>query len=444
MKSRHDGGGFGAPQAGRFDTIEADVPLVGAGVQARSGELAAAFAAARPFRHAVIPDFLDRALCERLLADFPDFEARHALNEMGKVGGKAVRMDVRDLSDSYRALDALLQTEAFLGLISRITGIPDLLYDPDYIGGGTHENRDGQGLDAHVDFNYHPRTRWHRRINLIVYLNHDWHEAWGGALELHADPWAEGSGQAVRIAPTFNTCALFETTEHSWHGFSAIRLPEAARARSRKSFAIYLYTRERPAEETAPPHGTIYVPDAMPATWEVGRRLDEADVGDARRRFSRLRTQLRYLYDRERQFGAQIQALERALAEARAAQRLPLQGYATQPRGVSGLWPDGWVGPDLSAALVPVRAAKALELEVWAPPQLAQGTELAIRLGAEQHAATLRPGARTTLRLPLKVATGSEALLEIRSVRTWTPSADGSSGDERALAFRLLDARLVH
>ena len=58
---------------------------------------------------------------------------------MGAVGGKAVRMDVREISDSYRELDRYLQTGEFLDFVSRATGIPDLLFDPDYIGGGTHE-----------------------------------------------------------------------------------------------------------------------------------------------------------------------------------------------------------------------------------------------------------------------------------------------------------------
>jgi len=405
---------------------------------------AGTFAAARPFRHVAIADFLDRALCERLLADFPAFEARHALNEMGEVGGKAVRMDVRDISEAYRELDRYLQTPEFLGFVSRVTGIPDLLYDPDYVGGGTHENRQGQGLDAHVDFNYHPRTKWHRRLNLIVYLNPRWEPAWGGELELHADPWQPAADDVVRIPPLFNLCAIFETTESSWHGFSEIRLPAEAAQLSRKSFAIYLYTRERPAEQTAPPHATIYVPESMPAGLAAGRVLSADDVGELTRRFSRLRTQLRYLYDREKHFGAQIASLERALAEARGAQRLELQGYATQPAGVQGLWPDGWAGAELAARFVPTRAATGLELALWAPAQLGAGQTLEIELAGRTHRQALRPGALTQVALPLRARQGEEVALAIRAQRTWTPAADGSSGDQRALAYRIVGAVLGH
>jgi len=410
----------------------------------RADAFAQAFSSAQPFRHVVIPGFLDRPLCERLLADFPGFEARHALNEMGEVGGKAVRMDVRDISAAYGELDRCLQTPEFLGFVSRVTGIPGLLYDPDYIGGGTHENREGQGLDAHVDFNYHPRTKWHRRLNLIVYLNHEWEAAWGGQLELHSDPWNVAADHVEGIPPLFNRCVIFETTESSWHGFSQIRLPADAASLSRKSFAIYLYTRERPAAETAPPHATIYVPESMPAGIAAGQVLDDGSVRDLSRRFGRLRTQLRYLYDREKQFGARIAALEHALAEARGAQRLELQGYATQPRGAHGIWSDGWAAAEVAASFVPKKVASGLELELWSPPQLGTEQQLRIELAGRGFTQSLRPGALTRVSLPLRAREGEEVALTLHAGCTWTPAADGGSGDERALAYRIVGATLRH
>ncbi len=428
----------------RYPFTEMSMRSVNPAVLQRADEIGRQFVAAQSFRHVVIADFLERSLCERLLADFPGFENRHALNEMGEVGGKAVRMDVRDISDSYRELDCYLQTEEFLGFVSRATGIPDLLYDPDYVGGGTHENRDGQGLDAHVDFNYHPRTGWHRRLNLIVYLNPRWQAEWGGALELHSDPWNTAADRVVPIAPLFNTCAIFETTENSWHGFSQIRLPADATHLSRKSFAIYLYTRERPTEQSAPPHATVYVPEAMPADLQIGHTLREDDIGELSGRFARLRTQLRYLYEREKHFGAQIATLERALDEARAGQRLELQGYATQPDGVRGVWPDGWAGTEVGARIVPTRAITGLRLELWSPPQVGGDHELHIEFGGNAFTQILRPGMRTPIQLRLRARAGDEVDLKIRTTRSWTPAADGSSGDQRALAYKLLSAELDH
>lgn len=418
--------------------------MIDASVLLRADASREAFLSARPFRHVVIPDFLDRAACEQLRADFPQFEARHALNEMGEVGGKAVRMDVRDISDGYRALDRYLQSDEFLGFVSRVTGIPGLLYDPDYIGGGTHENRHGQGLDAHVDFNYHPRTRWHRRLNLIVYLNPQWEKSWGGALELHSDPWSPASDVTVPVVPLFNHCAIFETTESSWHGFSQIDLPENMRAISRKSFAIYLYTRERPREETAPPHATIYVPDTTPATWSEGRVLSKTDVGDLVRGMSGMRTQLRYLYDREKRFGAQIATLETALDEARAAQRLELQGYVTQPRGVRGVWADGWAGAAMSVCFVPTRSMRELHLDLWSPPQLGTEQMLRIRLGDATYTQSLRPGLRTPVTLALRAAAGTQIELSIDAARVWKPSSDPAVGDQRELAYKIIGASLQH
>lgn len=420
------------------------MPLISAQTRQHASDLARRFSLAEPFRHVVIDGFLVEDFCRRLCKDFPDFEERHALNEMGQVGGKAVRMDVRDISEAYRELDRHLQSQEFLEFVSGVTGIPDLLHDPDYVGGGTHENRHGQGLDAHVDFNYHPRTRWHRRLNLIVYLNEQWEPNWGGELQLHSDPWDAQANRTVSILPSMNRAVIFETTETSWHGFSQIRLPQGHQHTSRRSFAIYLYTRERPAQETAPPHATIYVPAMMPVDWEPGRTLDEADVRDLRNRFTRLRTQLRFLYDREKQFGSQIDALERALSEARNSQRLELQGYATQPRGATGQWPDGWVGTDFSMALLSARKTTALVLDLWAPGELDEDQELRIEMGPTAFTQILARGSRTKVTIPFKSAAGQETEIRIRASRSWVPARPGEGGDMRELAYKIISATLAH
>lgn len=250
-------------------------------LQERLDTLAAQFRERNPFRHVVIDDFFTADACAELLAQFPPFERGNARNEAGEVAGKSTVEKIRAIGPAYAALDDLVQTREFLDLIGRITGIENLLYDPWYFGGGTHENRNGQDLDAHVDFNRHPVEHWHRRLNLIVYLNHEWNDAWGGSLQLHSDPRSPDD-RVTTITPLFNRAVIFETTEWSWHAFPPIALPADKRAHTRKSIALYFYTTQRPADELADTHSTIYVDRPLPPRFQPGLTLNADDVQELR------------------------------------------------------------------------------------------------------------------------------------------------------------------
>jgi hypothetical protein len=276
-------------------------------------ELPGRFAAAKPFRHIVIDDFLDPQFCHLLMKEFPAFDSARAVNERGETGRKAVISEPARLGAAFARFDQMLRGPEFLELMSRITGIPKLLYDPEYVGGGTHENLDGQDLDPHVDFNYHPSQQWHRRLNLIVFLNAEWEPDWGGCLEFLADPWTvEGARPAEAVVPLANRAVIFETNEHSWHGFQRIQLPEEKRNISRRSIAIYLYTEERPEEERAVSHGTVYVQRQLAGHIEPGYTLKEEDVEAIRVLLARRDTQIKFLYERELEFSALISGMIRS------------------------------------------------------------------------------------------------------------------------------------
>ena len=272
------------------------------------------FATAQPFRHVVIDDFLDPRFCERLMAEFPSFDERKAINEAGAVGRKAVVSDVTSIGPAFREFDVLMRDRNFLRFTGEIAGISDVLYDPDYAGGGTHENLDGQDLDVHIDFNYHPRTLLHRRLNLIVFLNPEWHESWGGCLELRSDPWDVADGTMRTFVPLLNRAVLFETTERSWHGFTRIGLPAEKRNVTRRSIAVYFYTRERPSGEVAPSHGTVYIPRPLPAYLEAGYTLRQEDVDLLQILTERRNSQIRFLYERELEFSEAIAGITRSLS----------------------------------------------------------------------------------------------------------------------------------
>jgi hypothetical protein len=269
---------------------------VSSAVSGAADELGERFRTARPFPHVVIDDFLTPAF-RQAICEFPDFEDGASLNEDGRPGGKSTQEKVRALGPAFEQMDDLMKAPAFLRLVERITGVRKLRYDPWYFGGGTHENRAGQDLDPHVDFNYHPITRQHRRLNLIVYLNQDWHDEWGGSLQLHRNPYVEpDQDEIVTVTPLMNRCVIFETSERSWHGFQRISPPAGKSGLSRRSFAVYFYTDSRPAEETAAEHSTVYVERHLPERFVPGLMLEQPDIDELRRLLHRRDQHLQRLY----------------------------------------------------------------------------------------------------------------------------------------------------
>jgi hypothetical protein len=403
--------------------------ILNPGLQSDKEALAKEFQEAEPFRHVVIPDFFSPEFSKRLLDEFPSFEERFAMGEMGEVGRKATRKDVRNISDAYREVDDFIKTPEFLNLMSEITGIPDLLYDSEYHGGGTHENLNGQGLYTHVDFNYHPKG-WHRRLNLIVYLSSEWEQEWGGNLELHSNPWDPSADTAKSVPAAFNQGVLFETNEFSWHGFPPIDLPEDRRDLSRKSFAIYLYSLDRPADQTAASHSTVYVPDGMPEDLEPGNALTEDQYHLLNARFNEYRSMLKLQYDHQL----------RQAEEFRAGYRLDLQGYAVQTRAPMGRWPDGWVSSDFSTEFSAKRPVNGLQLEVSVPSDLGSDQVLEIHAGDWSGTEELHAGESRTLEVPISLDAGQSVEVSIHASATWLPGG----ADSRALAYRIVNAVLEH
>jgi hypothetical protein len=442
-----------------------------------------AYANAEPFPHVVIDDFLDPAFCNRLIEAFPPFERGCAVNEHGELGGKATCENVRELGPAYVDADDLVRSDAFLKLVSRITGIDDLIYDPEYLGGGTHENKSGQELDPHVDFNFHPRTGWHRRFNAIVYLNPEWRAEWGGAIELHRDPWHPGSDDVKRVLPIKNRCVLFETSERSWHGFRAIRPPHDRRDITRRSFAIYLYTKDRLREQTAAPHATVYVERPLPETIDVGSVLGANDADLVMRLITRRRMHidrlfererrfqseaadvierlgeieslplseahvdairavvqlqdehLAALYDREKRFAATLRELRQLVPEEPGPRRFPLTGPVTLDGEVSGFWTeDRWAAKTLTVPILPREPISRLVLTGFVPDQAPSPIRLEASVGLERSELRVQHGV-FSWEIPTHLTAGESARLVVLAHDPWSPAEMGSGSDARELSF---------
>jgi hypothetical protein len=215
--------------------------------------------AGAPFRHLCIDNFLLPALAQQALDDFPVSIRRWPQRIWSRRGQGGQHADGRH----QPLLSPPLRSSVQRGVPLHHVGHHRHRWADrrsHALWRGTHENLHGQDLDPHIDFNYVPGGGAHRRVNLLIYLNKDWDSDWGGDIELHSDPRHPQDNRISAYRVDFNRAVLFETNEHSWHGFPQIHLPEALRAtHSRKCISIYLYTRERPVEEIAGEHGTFYV-----------------------------------------------------------------------------------------------------------------------------------------------------------------------------------------
>lgn len=213
---------------------------------------ATAFAAAEPFPHTVIDGFLPAETAEKVLAEFPaadnGWTHYHHYNER-----KRGLTDVEKMGPTTQKVFEALCSSRFRGIVETLTGIKKLITDPDLEGAGLHETLPGGFLNIHTDFLAHNVHRhWSRQVNLLVYLNKDWKEAWNGNLEI----WdAEMTQRAASVVPAFNRCVIFHTQRRSFHGHPhKLTCPPD---RSRKSLILYYYRDEAQVQRLEP---TLYEP----------------------------------------------------------------------------------------------------------------------------------------------------------------------------------------
>lgn len=218
---------------------------------------------ARPHAHGVYDDVFTPSILQNIVGEF---DAKEEWKEYDTKYEKKLQLSKDDsLGPNTRALIHNLNSGSFLTFLEKLTGIESLIADPYLSGGGLHKIEPGGKLGIHTDFNRNNHLKLHRRINVLVYLNEDWEESFGGHFELWSDP---KGAEKTRILPIFNRMAIFNTTGSSFHGH-----PEPLTCppnRSRKSLALYYYTVEKDELQSKGNHGTVFV-DEKGRRDEIGK-----------------------------------------------------------------------------------------------------------------------------------------------------------------------------
>lgn len=222
-----------------LDVMDTSTGFIPSQAEGKGKELNERYLAADPFPSILIDDFLPNELAEQMLAHFGPRNAVDDLNQSHNRFQERLKNSYHpDTLDNYaRMIFYSFNSRPFIAVIENITGIKGLIPDPYYMGGGFHEIQNGGHLSIHADFNHHKLMNLERRINVLIYLNKDWKEEYGGQIEL----WDAKMTHACQShIPTFNRCLIFNTTSGSMHGNpKTVNHPLGV---SRKSIALYYYT----------------------------------------------------------------------------------------------------------------------------------------------------------------------------------------------------------
>lgn len=197
----------------------------------------AMFQKAQPFPHVVVDGLINQEALRDLLERYPKIEDKSWWHYDNPLERKHAFNDLSQLDAVFREFFDEANSPEFVAQLANLTDLPDLVPDHTLRGGGLHQIAPGGKLDVHEDFNIHLDMKAKRRVNMIVYLNRDWPEEYGGHLQL----WdADMTRCEKKVLPIFNRAVFFRTDMKSNHGHpDPLTCPEGL---TRKSLATYYYT----------------------------------------------------------------------------------------------------------------------------------------------------------------------------------------------------------
>ena len=200
-----------------------------------------------PFLHAWVDDFLPQSFAAALATEFPsldgiDWDLRHNSPEARE---KVVCSTDSKFPPLIREALDTFHNNHFINALRKTMGvIEDLVVDPTHRGCGMHSTGPRGHVGIHSDSSRHPDRSLDQLLNLILWLNDDWPDEYGGHLEL----WdRDAKSCRTKFAPILNRLVIFETGTTCYHGHPyKLTCPVDRR---RNSLAVYYYQAARATDD---------------------------------------------------------------------------------------------------------------------------------------------------------------------------------------------------
>jgi Rps23 Pro-64 3,4-dihydroxylase Tpa1-like proline 4-hydroxylase len=216
------------------------------------------FQSAKPFPHLVLDHLFDAKLLDLVRDEF-DLYPSEGWTFAGRKYEKIHRLLPKPkLGPAAQLYFSIINSGWFIEFLSQVTGVENLIPDPQLYGGGMHETRNGGLFEIHLDFNKHHKTLLANEMVFITYLNKDWQASWNGALEL----WdADTRSCTAEVLPEFGRTVILLYGLKSLHGHPRpLNAPEGL---TRRSVAAYYYTNRQAKQICHEQHGTLFFVDGI-------------------------------------------------------------------------------------------------------------------------------------------------------------------------------------
>lgn len=214
------------------------VQLIADSLAGRMAQLASEFSQSKDLigvRHIAIDDLLPENIAHDIASAFP---AGGSMRLM-----KSFR-EQKYTSKSYDQFDPILgditfalQETRIVSLIEDITGIKDQVPDSLLYAGGLSAMGKGHFLSPHIDNSHDSSRTYYRTLNLLYYVTPEWKIENGGNLEI----WNNDLSSKIIIHSKFNRLVIMETTPHSWHSVSHVKIDAI-----RKCVSNYYFSKNSP------------------------------------------------------------------------------------------------------------------------------------------------------------------------------------------------------
>lgn len=236
----------------QYDLDPVDLTIDMAAARKLGEANAAAYQSAEPYNYGCIDGFLPEKVLRKVQTDIASLPESEGAFDRAQERLKT-SYNPEKLPAYTRALFHAFNAPPFLTFLEEMTGIPNLIPDPYFMGAGIHRVANGGHLDIHADFNLHGHMQVERRLNVLIYLNDDWREEWGGSFEIWDKEMRE---KVASFVPVFNRMVCFSTGSDTFHGN-----PETVNNPAgdpRLSIALYYYTATW--DDTRKSHTTLFKP----------------------------------------------------------------------------------------------------------------------------------------------------------------------------------------